>query len=328
MMHVRRLSRYLLTPIVIVLVLALGVGLFFIGIPSFRGASAANRFHYKGPAASIDGVKIKDEVFNKYYVPFLQNYGSTYPEEQIKEEVLSFLIENELVNQAIKEKKIKASSEEVDAFVDRIKQANPTEEQLETFFKQFGVSNMRELKKIVEEQIERQILYAQLAEEEKMEVNEEEVKERYEQITAAHILIATNNRLVENPLSESEALKKAQTVYAQLQEGADFAELAKEYSDDQSNKENGGHIGANTVFNYKNAFGEEFTNVAQEMKIGEVSNPVKTISGYHLIKVTDKKLAEGEEWEKEKEILERDLLAAKFANNSEQFGAWLKKLKD
>ena len=132
------------------------------------------------------------------------------------------------------------------------------------------------------------ILYAQLAEEDKIEVTEEEIREKYEQIDAAHIMIATNEQLVEDPPSDSEALKEAQLVYEKLQNGTDFAELAKEYSDDRSNKDNGGQIGLNLVANYRRGLGESFTDAALELKVGEVSNPVKPARVIILLKFLTK----------------------------------------
>lgn len=328
MLHIRRLSHYLLTPIVIILVLAMAIGLFFIGAPALQGRSSANQHLYKGTAASVNGEKINADDFNKIYLQYLQAYGSYLSEEQIKDGTLRTAIDEKLIKQAIKERKIEVSKEELKSAVAEIKKAYPMEEQMESLFVQAGVTNMKGLEKVVEGQLQRKILYTELAKEEKIEVTEEELKERYELLDAAHILIATTEQLVENPPSDSEALKEAQTVYEKLQSGADFAELAKEYSDDQSNKDNGGQIGLNTVVNYRKALKDDFTNAALELKVGEeVSHPVKSSVGYHIIKVLNKKVAEGEEWEKEKSSLEEQILAEKFADG-EKIDAWLKKQSD
>lgn len=327
MLHIRRLSQYLLTPIVIILVLAMAIGLFFIGAPALQGRSSANQHLYKGTAASVNGEKIKADDFNKIYLRYLQTYGSYLPEEQIKDGALRDAINEKLIKQAIKERKIEVSNKELKSAMAEIKKAYPMEEQMESLFVQVGVTNMKGLEKVVEGQLQRSMLYTELAKEEQIQVTEEELKERYELLDTAHILIATTEQLVENPPSASEALKKAQTVYEELKNGADFAELAKEYSDDRSNKDNGGQIGLNTVFNYRKTLKDDFTDAALALKVGEVSHPVKSGVGYHVIKVLNKKVAEGEEWEKEKSSLEKQILAEKFAE-SEKIDSWLKKQAD
>lgn len=327
MLHIRRLSQYLLTPVVIILILAMVIGLFFIGIPGLQAKSASNQYLYKGTAASVNGEKINADDFNKFYLQLLQNYGAYFPEDQIKDSALKTAIDEKLILQAIKERKIKVSRSELETAMKELKKAYPTEEQMESLFAQVGVANMKGLEKVMEKQLQWKALYAQLAEEDKIEVTEEEIREKYEQIDAAHIMIATNEQLVENPPSDSEALKEAQLVYEKLQNGADFVELAKEYSDDRSNKDNGGQIGLNLVASYRKGLGDSFTDAALALQVGEVSNPVKTSAGYHIIKVLDKKMATGEEWEKQKPALRKEILAEKFVT-SDKINTWLQKQAD
>ncbi|MGZ4163718.1 MAG: peptidylprolyl isomerase [Tumebacillaceae bacterium] len=89
-----------------------------------------------------------------------------------------------------------------------------------------------------------------------------------EQITASHILVAT----------EDEA-KKVET---RLKNGEDFAKVAKEVSTDTSNKDKGGDLG---TFG-KGTMVAEFDKAAFALKAGEISAPVKTEYGWHVIKVT------------------------------------------
>ncbi len=73
--------------------------------------------------------------------------------------------------------------------------------------------------------------------------------------------------------------------------GTDFIEAAKNYSQDQRTAEKGGDLG----FFGKGQMDPEFEKAAFSLSEGEISNPVKTESGYHLIKVEDKKTENGEE---------------------------------
>lgn len=81
--------------------------------------------------------------------------------------------------------------------------------------------------------------------------------------------------------AELDAKAKADKVYEELKGGKDFAEAAKEYSDDRSNKERGGDLGAFA----RGMMVPEFEQAAFALKPGEISQPVKTPYGWHIIKI-------------------------------------------
>jgi len=101
-----------------------------------------------------------------------------------------------------------------------------------------------------------------------------------ETVTASHILINTKGMEKQEELDGARA--KIDSVKKELDEGADFAELAKKYSDCPTGK-TGGDLGA---FPRHGVMVESFANVAFSTEVGKVSDPVKTEFGYHLIKVT------------------------------------------
>ena len=103
-----------------------------------------------------------------------------------------------------------------------------------------------------------------------------------ERVRASHILIDTTKLKTEGELET--AKQKIEEVKKEIDNGADFAETAREYSTCPS-AENGGDIG---FFQRKGSLVEEFAEAAFSMKVGEISEPVKTQFGYHIIKVTDK----------------------------------------
>lgn len=94
---------------------------------------------------------------------------------------------------------------------------------------------------------------------------------------ASHILISTDGR------TEDEALARATAALERLRGGADFAEVAAEYSDDASVEQNGGDLG----FFARGAMVKPFEEAAFAMDSGELSEPVRTQFGFHLIKVQD-----------------------------------------
>lgn len=149
----------------------------------------------------------------------------------------------------------------------------------------------------------------------KVEVTDKELQQAYDEyqpeIRASHILIGTD---VENAKKKAEDLKK------QLDEGADFATLAKENSTDTGSAENGGDLG----FFGKGTMVAEFEDAAFKLNVGEVSDVVKTQYGYHIIKLEEKK--EKGTFEEMKAELRDKLAASKLTD--ELTTQYLKELVD
>jgi peptidyl-prolyl cis-trans isomerase C len=114
-------------------------------------------------------------------------------------------------------------------------------------------------------------------------------KADFEQVRARHILIRAKGSPVpaeagKKELTDEEALAKAQELRKKIMGGADFAKVASEESDDNS-KTSGGDLN----FFKRGQLVPPFEQAAFALKIGDVSEPVKTPFGYHLIKVEDKR---------------------------------------
>jgi len=115
----------------------------------------------------------------------------------------------------------------------------------------------------------------------KYPISDEESKEffmqyRYlfeepEQVEARHIVV--------------ESLEEAEAILEMLMAGDDFAELAGKYSIDPSNKDLGGELG----FFSRDMMTQSFSDAAFALEIGEISEPVATYFGYHIIQVTNRK---------------------------------------
>jgi len=104
-----------------------------------------------------------------------------------------------------------------------------------------------------------------------------------EAVRVSHILIDT--RGMKTDALRSQALDHIKNVKREIDRGADFVETAKKYSDCPS-AQNGGDLG---FILRKGTLAKAFLDEAFSLRIGEVSEPVQTEYGYHLIKVTDKK---------------------------------------
>ena len=114
----------------------------------------------------------------------------------------------------------------------------------------------------------------------------EKKKDQFESVTARHILIKFKGSPVparegQPELSEEDALKKITELRKQIVAGGDFAALAKAESDDTGSGAQGGDLGT---------FGRgqmvpEFDKTVFTLPVGEISEPIKTQFGYHIIKV-------------------------------------------
>lgn len=103
-------------------------------------------------------------------------------------------------------------------------------------------------------------------------------------IKASHILVRIpyTQDPEERKTKDEEAKAKIEDLAKKIQGGLDFAQAAKENSEDTSNKEKGGDLG----YFGKNYMAPEFEEAAFKLKPGEMSPVVKTSFGYHLIKLT------------------------------------------
>jgi len=115
------------------------------------------------------------------------------------------------------------------------------------------------------------------------QVSEEEIQNEWDEnpiqetVEAAHIVFYVND-----PAKEAEVRSRAEAVLKQAQAGEDFADLARKYSEDTANAEQGGYIGPIT----RGLMPKEFEDAAFSMKPGEISSLVYTGDyGFHIIKV-------------------------------------------
>jgi len=124
------------------------------------------------------------------------------------------------------------------------------------------------------------------------DIDELLLKEGYqrmgEDINASHILIKVEADA--SPKDTLTAYNKAIKVRARIMSGEDFAKVAKETSEDPSAATNGGNLGFFTAFQMVYSF----ESAAFNSKVGDITMPIRTKFGYHIIKVNEKRKAQGE----------------------------------
>jgi len=111
-------------------------------------------------------------------------------------------------------------------------------------------------------------------------------KPEEDQVCARHILVRVDKTPTEEAVAKAdeEALKEAEEVKARLEAGEDFAEVAKEVSDDPTTAEKGGDLG----WIFRGQMGDAFDEVAFSLEPGQIGGPIKMNGGYAIIKVVEK----------------------------------------
>jgi parvulin-like peptidyl-prolyl isomerase len=161
-----------------------------------------------------------------------------------------------------------------------------------------------------------------------VKVTEQEILEYYTQNQSQygtpesrdvrHILIAEKD--ADGKVDYEASKAKADEIYAQLQDGADFAELAKESSADPGSKDTGGKL---TITRGQTV--PEFDKISFELDKGELSQPVKTQYGYHVIEaVSEVRKATTTSLDKVRASIRSTLLQQK---RNEEMQAWVEDLK-
>lgn len=297
-------------PLIIFIVITFVGGALYMGGMSVWGGNDQG-----ATVATVNGDKINEMDLLQAYYQDLQYYQSMYGQvtssmaESIKYGSYDVLVYNKLIEQEIANRKIKADSVDVDQAV-----ADFKEEYGQEVLDTYGYTDP-----VLRSSFTRQLQYEKLQElvASEVEVSEQDIKDAYEQVRSSHILFKVDDPDNETAWTAAKAL--ADRIPAQLAT-MEFEEAAALYSDDSSASQ-GGDIG----FVSQGATVDAYNDAIFSMAVGEISEPIKSEFGYHIIKVTDRKAAEGEEFEAEKESIRAELASAQKAA---QFEEWLKAQRD
>ncbi len=218
----------------------------------------------------------KDELYDA----MKEKYGDQALQQLVFEKVLS--------------KEYKVSDKEVDQKMDELKeQLGP---QFQMALLQSGFKDEDDFRQSMKVN-----LLQEKAAAKDIKVSEEEVKEYYEnkhkEITARHIVVDDE--------------KTANEVKAKLDKGEDFAKLAKKYSSDTAANEQGGDLGTISIDDPQ--MDATFKEAAFKMKKDEISKPVNTQFGWHIIQVTNiKEKKDKKSFDKVKDKYEYELKVSKL----------------
>lgn len=326
MMSIRKSVQKFFAPVVIILVIGMAVGLFYVGFP----ASQKESFGYKGPSAKVFGKVIPDSDYNDILVQY-QQQSSQYPnsmsQADLRDQALTRAI-TELAFRIEVDKagsKVNASGTEINNF---IKEHWPKDEDLQQAMQQYGKASIGEFKKWLQEQFKFRNFIIQKSRELGVKVSKDDILEGVEKITISHILIETKDPNTNKVMrTDAQALQIANDL-AKKVTMANFGDMAKQYSDDPGSKDKGGTYGPFTIDQFKRSgFVKEFVDGALALKTpGQISPPIKTQFGYHIIKLDDRSLPKGDDYQKQYHDAENNLIYSKSQEPTGPFSTWMQEI--
>lgn len=207
--------------------------------------------------------------------------------ESVRENVIDTMVEKKLIKEACADLDIVIEDSEVDDAVNSFKENYQSDESWRNALEQAGFT----------EESYRDNINGSMAEkkigehfEEQVEVTDEDYVNSAKTYASyydgakrsSHILFSVEDANDTEAVDNARA--QAEEVLARINDGSlDFAAAAAEYSGDEGSAENGGDVGWDKL----NSFVDEYTDALSDLELGQVSEPVESQYGFHIIKVTD-----------------------------------------
>jgi parvulin-like peptidyl-prolyl isomerase len=285
------------------------------------GVVVAVRWARRPPvvAATVNGEPIYTAEVDRYVREIGARFGVDFSKgeaarqrAQVARSVLDQLIERTLILQEARRTGRLASDAEVEERLRQIAQAFPSAQEFERALQQQGISRAE-----LRERVRFELTVRRLLGEVKVPaVSEQEARAYFEahragfdepeRVRVRHILLRTE--------------AEARVVVARLRAGEPFDRLARELSQDPGSRDRGGDLGlvapGQTV--------PEFERAAFALRPGQVSDPVQTSFGYHVIQVTERLPAKKATWEAARpQVVE----LVRENKRREAFEAWVKDLR-
>lgn len=271
---------------------------------------------------SSDVNRFQEKIRSKGYQEL---FGQVDPRALNNRDVaLQVLIEEKIINQQVKKLELTVNDQELEGRMKAIQRRNNiSPDQLTQRLKQLGTS-MTEYREGIRRQIERHNLVEREIKP-NLEISEEQLRHFYlrnfkpsptdKQYKIAHILFDAKR-----PGSNAEG--RANQVYEELKKNpGNFEKTAKEVSDDTETAQNGGILG----FFKSEQLAKEFRASVPKIKVGEITEPIKTGSGYHIVKLLEISSVDFNSLSREQKEMLRNQLGAEELER--RMGMWLERKK-
>ena len=282
-----------------------------------------------GAIAAVGSGVVTQEQFDQIWAQAEAQYKSqanapAFPAEgtaqynQLKASIVNYLVQNEIIKEQAGDMKVSVTDKQLQDKMKTIVQQVGGQKKLDKLLKQQSVTAAQ-----LQEQLKAQMLqdavqkkvYADI------KVSDADLQKYYddpanksqfnvaESVDARHILVKTKAQA-----DKVRALLEADNT------DANWKKVAKQYSTDPGSKNNGGSLGSFP----KGRMVKPFENAAFALKVNEISQPVKTQFGYHVIEVTKKTPGSSKTFEQAKSTIEQQL---KYQKQATAWEDWLKKVE-
>jgi parvulin-like peptidyl-prolyl isomerase len=257
--------------------------------------------NYPGIAVRVNGVEISYQRFQGLYQEHQRSHGVAIGArgdqlpllKRLRREAMDIMLEQELIRQAAQAEGIEISDKEVDAAIAEIREPFETPEDFARKLETDGFTEegyRQRVKHMIAAKRHLDAIRASVA-----DVSDEELETYYrdnevrltlpEQVRVRHILLTWKPM---GTRDDRAAIREQMApILEQARAGADFAALAREHSDDYSTAGNGGDTG----FFHRGQMAPAFEEVAFALQPGEISDPVETPFGVHILRLEKRKEA-------------------------------------
>lgn len=254
--------------------------------------------YYPGDAVRVNDETISYQRFQGFYVEYRNAKGVQVGArgdqlelmKELRREAMDLVIEQELAAQAAEREGIEADSAEVDKQVEELRSVFDTDAQFGMKLEADGFteeSYRRHVERMAAAKVYLDRIRVDVAEVSDAEV-EKFYSENEQRLTLPPQLRVRHILLKWKPLGTNDdraALRKQmQPILERARSGEDFAALAREFTEDSSTRSSGGDTG---LFG-PGAMVPEFEQAAYSLKVGEISDPVSTVFGVHIIKLEER----------------------------------------
>lgn len=285
--------------------------------------------------AVVNGINLSEADLNQevnIIMPMNQPFHGKISDEKIKKvrsDAMKILVDYELRAQDASSKGIKISQAVIDEEMNKMVKKFKSKEALAAAYKGAGFTKKTFLRIMERRLLAEKILASEV--DDKVSVTPEKIKNYYdsnsskynmpEQFRASHILIKVD------PGASQEQRKafrvNADAILKRIKDGEKFEEIAINESDDPS-KIKGGDLG----YFHAGQTVAEFEEALTKLKVGEISDVVESLYGYHIIRLTDRRPPRQIPFDDIQDKIKKDLISSQKSNLLEEWmGGLYKKAK-
>ena len=217
-------------------------------------------FTSSGIITMADFYHEKDYI-NHFYLATKQE--TSVDQKELNKQIMNQLVENKIVNNEAIKMKYKVSDKEINDAMSKIYESNGGQEKVGKTLSELYNLSLKQFKELVATQL----------------IRDKISNEAIEKVTVRHILIRVDENAAEDKINEAKV--KVEQISNEIKGGLSFEDAAKKYSEDVGSNEQGGLL---------DPFGRDemvkpFEDAAFSAPINEVTKPVRTSFGFHIIKV-------------------------------------------